>query len=125
MKGYFKNFMKLSGKQIKTYAAVVLMSTLSLEATAFVTEEDANQVIEMLAAYENSFVEEAIILESWMFTPFEVSISEGTSAETLLPASSEFLFEPELAVESWMSAPFDISVSEELPIENSTCSPAP
>jgi hypothetical protein len=121
----FKNFKKFSVKQIKTYAAVIMMSTLSLEATAFAAEEVANPVIEMVAAYETSFVEEEILLESWMLNPFEVSVDEGTSNEMLLPASSELLFEPELALESWMAVPFEISVSEEAPVENSFCSPAP
>ena len=61
----FKNFMKLSVKQIKTYAAVVLMSTLSLEATALVAEEEANPEPGMVATFETSFIEE-MSLESWM-----------------------------------------------------------
>ena len=120
----FKNFMKLAVKQIKTYAAVVLISTLSLEATALVAEEKENPEPGMVTTFETSFIEEMSI-ESWMLSPFEVSIDEGTPIETLLPAPSEKVSETEVAFESWMAVPFEISVSEESPVESNICSPAP
>jgi len=125
MKCLVKNFMKLSVKQIKTYAAVILMSTLSLEATAFVAEEDTNPEPGMVAAFETSFIEEEMYLESWMLSPFNVSMGDETAVETLSPSSYELVYETELALESWMTVPFEISVSEESPFESFICSAAP
>ncbi len=102
----FKNFKKLSAKQIKTYAAVVMISLLSFEAAAMVNEEVANPDPAAVAAYEVVY-EADLSLESWMLSPFEAVV------------------ETELVLESWMSELFEISVAEEYPVDNSMCSPAP
>ena len=102
----FKNFKKLSERQIKTYAAILMMSAFTVEATALVTEVEANPVAVMEAAFETVF-EAELEIENWMLSPFEA-----------IP-------EMDLALESWMIEPFKLSVSEELSIENNICSPAP
>lgn len=120
----FKNFKKLSAKQIKTYAAIVMMSLLSFEAAAIVSEEVANPDPAIMATYEVVY-EADLALENWMLNPFEVSIDEETAYEMPLPASFEAVVETELELESWMTDLFEISVSEKYPVDNSMCSPAP
>ncbi len=118
----FKNFKKLSAKQIKTYAAVVLMAVLSLQTTAIIAVDGANPEPGMVAAFETSFLEE-VPVESWMLSPFDLSFDEGS--ESFLPAVSEASFQMELVLENWMTVPFEIIVTEEAPMEMNMCCPAP
>ncbi len=124
MKKAFKNFKQLSAKQIKTYAAVILMSTLSFEAIASATEEAVISETGMIAPVETSF-EEELYIENWMHTPFELGIDEAAAMEIPAPAPFEVVLEMELALESWMTLPFETNFVEELPIQNSICTPAP
>lgn len=124
MNRLFKNFKKLSAKQIKTYAAVVLISALSFEAIALSTEEEPIPQPGMMDIFETSPIEE-LSLENWMLSPFEVIIDESSAIEPFMPAPSVELFETELALESWMALPFEISISEGSELDNNICSPAP
>ena len=114
-------FMKLSVRQIKTYAAVIMMSALAFEASA--TETVSGEI--MNPGMESGLMEVEISLESWMASPFEVGIDEGSAEARLLTPASELAFEAELALESWMGMPFEVIVPETSPMEISICAPAP
>lgn len=124
MKRLNKNFMMLSVKQIKTYAAVLLMSTLSYEAIASDTEEYMNADAGMSATYETSMDKE-LSLESWMLLPFDSGMGMETAVKPQVAAPYEAEFEKEMVLESWMTVPFETNMAEESEFEFSTCPPAP
>lgn len=120
----FKKFMKLSAKQIKAYATIFLMSSLSFQALASVEASEVNPDPYIETVFEASLDEE-LYIEYWMLSPFDVNMDEGSGMETIVSPAPELVFETELSFESWMAMPFEIYVNEELLIENSMCSPAP
>ena len=124
MKRSFEYFNRLSVKQIKTYAAVIMMSTLSFDALATVSEEEFSTETGMVFTDENVFSEE-LSLENWMLVPFEASEVEETAVETYTVVNSEAGFEEELDFEAWMSIPFETNALDEVPVDNSLCNPAP
>ena len=69
MKLTTENFTKLSAIQIKTFAALILMSTLSFQAMASTSE---------------AYIEEELAIEDWMTTPFETSFDEVLPLENLM-----------------------------------------
>lgn len=120
----FKNFKRLSAKQIKTYAALLLISAFSFQAIASTSENEVNPESEMSETIEASLNEE-FILENWMASPFEVAMekTEIMDAPVSIP-STEFV-EMELALESWMALPFTYSIIDESYIEEDMCNAAP
>ena len=124
MKRTFKNFNKLSAKQIKTYAAVIIMSVLSFEAFASASEEFVNSEPTMVSTVETSLDQEFAV-ESWMTKPFDISVDEEAAMEVQLTVETEAMFEMDIAIESWMTVPFAIESIEEAPVQNSMCTPAP
>ena len=124
MKRTIKNFNKLSAKQIKTYAAVIIMSVLSFEAFASASEEFVNSEPTMVSTVETSLDQEFAV-ETWMTKPFDISVDEETAMEAQLPAPAEAVLEMEIAIESWMTIPFEVGTIEESPVQNSMCTPAP
>lgn len=119
-----KNFKKLSVKQIKTYAALVMLSAFTIEATALETELAANPEPLMEATIESVF-EAELALESWMLSSFEAEFETELALENWMLSPFEALPEMELALEGRMAEPFQQSVSEEIIIEDNICSPAP
>ncbi len=96
MKRFTRNFKKLSVKQIRTYAAIIIFSAISFNALA--SEKD-----EMIS------FEEELTLENWMFTSFETSVEEELALENWMTAPFE-------------SGDDNIEV---IYIENSRCVPMP
>jgi hypothetical protein len=76
MKRFNRNFKKLSVKQIRTYAAIIIFSTLSFNALAsekdeaISFEEELSLENWMMSSFE-TIVEEELALENWMAAPFE------------------------------------------------------
>ncbi|MFO7668732.1 MAG: hypothetical protein R6W31_03650 [Bacteroidales bacterium] len=114
MKRFNRNFKKLSVKQIRTYAAIIIFSTISFNALASGKDE-------MIS------FEEELALENWMMSSFETGIEEELALENWMLTSFETGIEEELALENWMTAPFesDDHNIEVIYIENSRCVPMP
>jgi hypothetical protein len=115
-----KNFKRLSAKQIKTYATVVLISTMSLQALGWVSEKEASPNAGMTSSYEMKLDNE-LVIENWMVTPFFSDIDMESTWS--VPAAASY--ENELVIETWMTVPFEIRVKNEIPAENSNCRLAP
>jgi hypothetical protein len=124
MKRIQKNFKRLSVKQIKTYAAILLMSLLSFEAFASGTEEGMNMVQGMDTSYE-TIIDTELSLENWMMLPFESGVKEKATRNAMESAAYEAGFEEEMVLENWMMVPFKAHKLEEAVTDFSTCISAP
>ena len=97
MKRSMKNFKRLSAKQIKTYATVVLISTMSLQALGWVSEKEASPNAGMTSSYEMKLDNE-LVIENWMVTPFfsdidmesTLSLTSTLMSFLSIPGSSAF-----------------------------------
>ena len=112
------NFNTLSAKQIKTYAAAIIMSILSIEAMASTNVIFENRDPGMIGM-EAVVLDEELFIESWMTAPFATQSEEEEAMGNNATVSTEILAESELAIESWMTAPFAIQTEEEVVMENS------
>ena len=94
------------------------VSAVVMLLVAFTTISFAGDVVEdelmveswMTTPFEN-MAEAELTLEEWMVTPFEISAIEGELAlETWMVTPFEnSVVEAELALEDWMTAPFKVS----------------
>jgi len=124
MKRFTKNFKRLSAKQIRTYAAVIILATLSFNAMASASDEQVNYDPVMLSNYEANLNEE-LVLENWMTSPFETGTEVEASAGTLEAFPSETVLDEELTIENWMTSPFETVHDEVNSLESSMCAPMP
>lgn len=124
MKRLFENFKELSAKQIRTYAAIAMMSILSYEAMASSLTEGVNSETGMSPMAE-LYLEEEMILENWMLTPFDVIRGMETAPEAELNAALELEMAEEMVLENWMTVPFETIPAERICMGTSTCCPAP
>ena len=86
----------------------------SKELTGIISRVSA--VVILLVAFttisfaEDVVVEEELIIESWMTTPFEnMSETELVLEEWMVIPFENIVVENELALETWMTTPFEVS----------------
>ena len=128
MKRAFRNFNTLSAKQIKIYAIILTFSLLSFESMASGNEKNAKRdpgMVEKNAATAEALSEMELAIEDWMTRPFNTRVLEERDMKSTSPEFTEHSLEREIAIESWMTAPFETPIFNEMPVENSTCPPAP
>ena len=99
--------------------ALIAMNAASLESR--LSREGAELETWMNAAARSTMIDEEMVVESWMKTPFdipEVEVEEDIVTETWMSAPFESaIAEEELIVESWMTLPFETEVVIEEDIE--------
>ena len=61
--------------------------------------------------------EEALMVESWMTTPFETNIEERITVESWMTAPFESAIEESVEVENWMTVPFESAIEESVEVE--------
>ena len=102
---------ELNGIISRVSAVVILL--VAFTATSFagdVVEDELILESWMTTPFDNE-AEAELALEEWMVTPFETNAFEGTLAlETWMVTPFEnSVVEAELALEDWMTTPFEVS----------------
>jgi hypothetical protein len=89
---------------------ILLVAFAAISFAGDVVEDELIVESWMITPFENTF-ETELTLEDWMVIPFEVSAVEGVLAlETWMTTPFESsVIEAELALETWMTTPFEVS----------------
>ncbi len=106
-----KTITNINGIIFRVSAVVILLVAFAAISFAGDVVEDELVVESWMTTPFEKFAEEELALEDWMVIPFEISAIEGELAlETWMTTPFESsVLEAELALETWMTTPFDIA----------------